>query len=91
MGAARSTYMAHAKARSASKPSLLAGMTRSYAGVALGCVEAFRTTRHYTGERAEPGRDCGMADDDVVEVGCWVDGSGIRASSVGKFRRTSGC
>ncbi|KXK20829.1 MAG: 6-phospho-beta-glucosidase BglT [Chloroflexi bacterium OLB15] len=24
-----------------------------------------------------------MADDDVVEVGCWVDGSGIRAEAVG--------
>jgi 6-phospho-beta-glucosidase len=56
-----------------------------YAAVALGCVEAIHNnTRHYTGLNVpNQGAIQGMADDDVVEVGCWIDAAGIRPAYVG--------
>jgi 6-phospho-beta-glucosidase len=86
MGQRESTYMAHAReGKQRIKTEPVGGDDEGYAGVALGCVEAIQNNAlHYTGLNVpNRGAIAGMADDDVVEVGCWVDGSGIRASSVG--------
>jgi len=56
-----------------------------YAAVALGCVEAIQNnTRRYTGLNVpNHGAIAGMGYDDVVEVGCWIDASGIEPDAVG--------
>ena len=81
------TYMAHAR-HGQTRPQLApAGDDdEGYAGVALGCVEALATdTPHYTGLNVpNNGAIAGMRDDDVVEVACWIDGSGIRPIHIGE-------
>ncbi|HLV37436.1 MAG TPA: hypothetical protein VKY59_20120 [Spirillospora sp.] len=80
------TYMAHARGgadRVQMKP--VGDDEEGYAAVALGCIEAIAVnTPHYTGLNV-PNRGAiqGLDDDDVVEVACWVDGSGIRPIHIG--------
>lgn len=82
------SYMAHTHAgneRVELPP--IAEDEEGYAGVALGCIEAIATDApHYTGLNV-PNRGSidGMADDDVVEVGCWVDGAGVRPVKIGSI------
>jgi 6-phospho-beta-glucosidase len=83
------TYMAHAR-RDESMPSpgeahMAHNDDEGYAGVALGCVEAIATgTPHYTGLNVpNAGTIPGLRDDDIVEVGCWVDADGIRPLPLG--------
>lgn len=80
------TYMAHARG-GADRPHMeaIGDDEEGYAAVALGCVEAIQNNvRHYTGLNV-PNRGAidGMADDDIVEVGCWIDASGITPERVG--------
>jgi 6-phospho-beta-glucosidase len=75
------SYMAHARG-GADQPTAaaLGEDEEGYAAVALGCIEAIQWgDRHYTGLNI-PNRGAieGMADDDVVEVGCWIDADGVR-------------
>lgn len=80
------TYMAHARSETESSPAL-SDEAEGYAAVALGCVEAIQNNkRHYTGLNV-PNRGAieGMSDDDVVEIGCWVDASGVKPVSVGSI------
>jgi 6-phospho-beta-glucosidase len=58
-----------------------------YAGVALDVIEALETGRRiYTGLNV-PNRSAidGFADDDVVEVSCVVDGTGLRPEAIGSI------
>ncbi len=86
MGQRSATYMAHARGGAARvKAQPIGEDEEGYAAVALGCVEAIQNNAlHYTGLNV-PNRGAidGMADDDVVEVGCWVDATGIRPQRVG--------
>ena len=86
MGQRSKTYMAHARGGADRvKMEAVGDDEEGYAAVALGCIEAIATDhRHYTGLNV-PNRGAieGMQDDDIVEVGCWVDGSGIRPETVG--------
>lgn len=86
MGQRSATYMAHARAGADRvKMEPVGEDEEGYAAVALGCVEAIQNNAlHYTGLNV-PNRGAidGMADDDVVEVGCWIDATGIRAERVG--------
>jgi 6-phospho-beta-glucosidase len=78
------TYMQHARAEGEARPEASED-AEGYAAVALGCIEAIQNnTRHYTGLNV-PNRGAidGMADDDVVEVGCWVDAAGVQPIRVG--------
>lgn len=79
------TYMAHARHGEARPHVESEADDEGYAGVALGCVEALATdTPHYTGLNVpNNGSISGMRDDDVVEVACWIDGSGIRPIQIG--------
>ena len=58
-----------------------------YAGVALNIMEAMETGEPlYTGLNVpNQGAISGMADDDVVEVSCRVDGSGIHPLLIGEI------
>lgn len=80
------TYMAHAR-DDAVRPEIPSADVddEGYAGVALGCVEAIATnTPHYTGLNVpNNGAINGMDMDDVVEVSCWVDASGVRPVPIG--------
>lgn len=82
-----STYMAHARAGQ-ERPRLntLDEEEEGYAAVALGCVEAIANDAPlYTGLNVpNNGAIAGMRDDDVVEVLCRVEASGITAVSVGE-------
>ena len=82
----RMSYMAHARANE-TRPTMapVGDDEEGYAAVALGCVEAIQNnTRHYTGLNVpNQGAIEGMADDDVVEVGCWIDASGVHPAPVG--------
>lgn len=86
MGRRSATYMAHAR-HGETRPQLetVSDDDEGYAGVALGVVEALVTgKRHYTGLNVpNDGAIAGMRYDDVVEVGCWVDGSGITPIQIG--------
>lgn len=89
MGERTATYMAHAR-RDDSAPSpgethMAHSDDEGYAGVALGCVEAIATGRpQYTGLNVpNAGTIPGLRDDDIVEVGCWVDADGIRPLPLG--------
>lgn len=88
MGRRSATYMAHARHGEA-RPQLeeISDDDEGYAGVALGAVEALATGRpHYTGLNVpNNGAIAGMRDDDVVEVGCWIDGDGIRPMPIGEI------
>ncbi|MBK8027571.1 MAG: 6-phospho-beta-glucosidase [Chloroflexi bacterium] len=89
MGQRSRTYMAHARGGADRvKMEPVAEDEEGYAAVALGCVEAIQNgSLHYTGLNVpNAGSIDGMADDDVVEVGCWVDSSGIRPERVGAIR-----
>jgi 6-phospho-beta-glucosidase len=86
MGQRNSTYMAHARAgKDREKAEPIGDDEEGYASVALGCVEAIQNnTRHYTGLNVpNQGAINGMEADDVVEVGCWIDASGIVPEAVG--------
>lgn len=77
------TYMAHAR-HGASREMELSDGVEGYAGVVLGCVEAIqKNAPHYTGLNVpnHGALDC-LADDDVIEIGCWVDANGIRPTRV---------
>jgi len=86
MDARSRTYMAHARGgEDRVKPPPVGDDEEGYAAVALGCVEAIQNdTRHYTGLNV-PNRGAidGMADDDIVEVGCWIDAGGITPERIG--------
>lgn len=86
MGKRESTYMSHARGEAA-QPVSHDDLDEGYAGVALGCVEAIVTnTPHLTGLNVpNNGAIAGMRDDDVVEVTCRVDGSGITPLPVGEI------
>ena len=82
------TYMAHARGgKDRVKMEPIGEDEEGYAAVALGCVEAIaNNTRHYTGLNVpNQGAIAGMAADDIVEVGCWVDASGIHPEPVGEI------
>lgn len=81
------TYMAHARGGEERPQIEQADDDEGYAGVALGCVEAIaRNITHYTGLNVpNNGTIAGLADDDVVEVNCRVDGSGIQPIPVGSI------
>lgn len=88
MGQRSKTYMAHARGgKDRVKMEPIGEDEEGYAAVALGCVEAIaNNTLHYTGLNVPNGGAIdGMQPDDVVEVGCWIDASGIRPSHVGKI------
>lgn len=88
MGQRGRTYMAHArKGEDRVKMAPVGDDEEGYAAVALGCVEAIQNnSRRYTGLNVpNNGAIAGMADDDVVEVGCWIDGSGIVPETVGEI------
>lgn len=81
-----STYMAHARPGH-DRPQLntFDEEEEGYAAVALGCIEAIaNNVPHYTGLNV-PNRGVirGMRDNDVVEVLCRVDASGITPLDVG--------
>lgn len=76
------TYMAHARPDDAQRPDappLDDPDDEGYAGVALGCIEAIvNNAPHFTGLNVpNRGAIAGFGNDDVVEVTCRVDGSGV--------------
>ena len=82
------SYMAHARGGADRvKMEAVGEDEEGYAGVAMGCVEAIATNNlHYTGLNVpNSGAIQGMAEDDIVEVACWVDGSGIRPIHIGEI------
>lgn len=86
MGQRSATYMSHARdgrARPDTEP--VGEDEEGYAAVALGCIEAIETnTPLYTGLNVpNQGTISGLQDDDVVEVSCWIDGSGLRPVRIG--------
>ena len=86
MGRRSKSYMAHARGgtdRVQMKP--VGDDEEGYAAVALGCIEAIATDNPlYTGLNVpNNGTINGMADDDIVEVACWVNGEGIRPIHIG--------
>lgn len=86
MGQRSRTYMAHARGgKDRIKGEPIGDDEEGYAAVALGCVEAIQNnTLHYTGLNVpNKGAIEGMGPDDVVEVGCWIDASGIRPEPIG--------
>jgi 6-phospho-beta-glucosidase len=93
MGRRNATYMAHARhdenRPNADRPKTDAveGDEEGYAGVALGCVEAIATnTPHFTGLNVpNNGAISGMADDDIVEVSCWINGQGPAPITIGSI------
>lgn len=86
MEARSRSYMAHARGgEDRIKMAPIADDEEGYAAVALGCVEAIQNqVSHYTGLNV-PNRGAidGIADDDIVEIGCYIDEKGIRAEQVG--------
>ncbi len=88
MGKRSATYMAHARGgEDRKKTQPIGNDDEGYSGVALGCVEAIaRNTDHYTGLNVpNNGTIAGLADDDVVEVNCRVDGSGMHPIPIGEI------
>lgn len=79
------TYMSHARHEVEMQPHAID--EEGYAEVALGCIEAIETnTPHFTGLNVpNNGAIAGMRDDDIVEVSCWVDGSGVRPIAIGEI------
>ncbi|MCK6576812.1 MAG: 6-phospho-beta-glucosidase [Anaerolineae bacterium] len=89
MGQRSRTYMAHARGGADRvKMEPVGEDEEGYAAVALGCVEAIQNgALHYTGLNVpNAGAIEGMAEDDIVEVGCWIDADGIRPQPVGAIR-----
>ncbi len=88
MGRRGATYMAHArKGEDRKKVEPVEGDDEGYASVALGCVEAIaQNTIHYTGLNVpNNGTIAGLADDDIVEVNCRVDASGMQPLPIGEI------
>jgi 6-phospho-beta-glucosidase len=82
------TYMAHARhgePRTDMKNDGEPSEDEGYAGVALNCVVAIAADAPlFTGLNVpNNGAIAGMADDDVVEVSCWVDAQGPRPVQIG--------
>ncbi len=88
MGRRGATYMAHARhGEDRKKAQPVEGDDEGYASVALGCVEAIaQNTIHYTGLNVpNNGTIAGLADDDIVEVNCRVDASGMQPIPIGEI------
>lgn len=88
MGRRGATYMAHARhGEDRKKARPVEGDDEGYASVALGCVEAIaQNTIHYTGLNVpNNGTIAGLADDDIVEVNCRVDASGMQPLPIGNI------
>lgn len=88
MGKRGATYMAHARGGAdRTKLEAVDEDDEGYASVALGCIEAIETnTPHYTGLNVPNyGAITGMFDDDIVEIGCWIDRQGVRPVAVGEI------
>ena len=88
MGRRGATYMAHArKGEDRKKAEPVEGDDEGYASVALGCVEAIaQNTIHHTGLNVpNNGTIAGLADDDIVEVNCRVDASGMQPLPIGEI------
>jgi len=88
MGRRGATYMAHARqGEDRKKARHVEGDDEGYASVALGCVEAIaQNTTHYTGLNVpNNGTIAGLDDDDIVEVNCKVDASGMHPIPVGNI------
>ncbi len=88
MGRRGATYMAHARGGEERKKTQPVGDDdEGYASVALGCVEAIaRNTTHYTGLNVpNNGTIAGLDADDIVEVNCRVDASGMHPIPVGEI------
>jgi len=86
MGQRGATYMAHTRGGTDRvKLPPVAEDEEGYAAVALGCIEAIATnTPQYTGLNVpNNGSIDGMRDDDIVEVSCWIDRSGVRPIKIG--------
>lgn len=86
MGKRSKTYMAHARGGADRvKMSPVGEDEEGYAAVALGCIQAIATGEPlYTGLNVpNHGAINGMADDDIVEVSCWIDEKGVRPLPVG--------
>lgn len=82
------TYMAHARAgKTRDKAEYEEDDTEGYAGVALGCIEAIvNDDPIYIGLNVpNKGAIIGMADDDIVEVACWVTGDGVNPVHIGRI------
>jgi 6-phospho-beta-glucosidase len=82
------TYMAHARpddAPRADAPPTDDPDDEGYAGVALGCIDAIANDApHYTGLNVpNRGAIAGFHNDDIVEVTCRVDGSGVTPLPIG--------
>ncbi|MBI1280393.1 MAG: 6-phospho-beta-glucosidase [Anaerolineaceae bacterium] len=91
MGRRGATYMAHARhGEDRKKTRPVEGDDEGYASVALGCVEAIaQNTIHYTGLNVpNNGTITGLADDDIVEVNCRVDASGMQPLPIGEIPET---
>ena len=88
MGQRSRSYMAHARGgadRVNMEP--VGDDEEGYAAVALGCIEAIALNRlHYTGLNVpNNGAIAGLNDDDIVEVACWIDSSGVRPIAIGEI------
>lgn len=88
MGRRSATYMAHTR-DGADRVKLppVAEDEEGYAAVALGCIEAIASnTPLYTGLNVpNNGAIAGMRDDDIVEISCWIDASGVRPIQIGEI------
>jgi 6-phospho-beta-glucosidase len=86
MGKRSASYMAHAR-EGKPRPKLepIGDDDEGYAGVALGCIQAIASnTPLYTGLNVpNNGAIDGLDDDDIVEISCNVDGSGIYPIHIG--------
>ena len=93
MAAREASYMAHARPGHPPAPSGVAAAhggaweDEGYAGVVMNCIVAVENSQPiYTGLNIpNRGAIAGLDDDDVVEVGCWVDAHGIRPEPVGEI------
>lgn len=88
MGQRSRTYMAHARGGADRvKMSPVGEDEEGYAAVALGCIEAIETDIPlYTGLNVpNNGAVAGLADDDIVEVSCWIRASGIQPIPIGEI------
>ena len=79
------TYMAHAREGKSRPQSETVDDDEGYAGVALGCIQAIATnTPQFTGLNVpNNGAIDGLQDDDIVEISCTVDRSGIYPIRIG--------
>ncbi|MBL8092626.1 MAG: hypothetical protein JNL73_00565 [Anaerolineales bacterium] len=97
MAARGATYMAHARRADVPRPTLERPASpdtptaphddEGYAGVVMNCITAIENDEPtYTGLNVpNQGAIVGLADDDVVEIGCWVDAHGVRPEAVGEI------